>query len=277
MSIKLTWFGTACFLIEYRGTRLLFDPFFLRNERAFPLLSTKKDELGDVDGIFITHGHFDHMADAGYFLENYKTKLYCSERVSETIKNLINNEMFPSLLYSLSKENLDNIKVINAFESIKINNEIFVESIKSEHIRFDTRTILSRLFSLRFLKEINSLLPYNRYFPKGEVYGFHSKLGNKRIVSFGSLCDKYPRILNYYRGCDVFLIPLAGNSTKNLTKKGLNMVRALNPKMIIPIHWDNFFPPLSKSENINPFVKEIKKNFPRIEVRTLEIDEFIII
>lgn len=273
MSIKLTWFGTACFLIEYKGTKLLFDPFFLRNEKASPLLNTKRDELGDVDSIFITHGHFDHIADAGYFLENYKTKLYCSDTVSETIKSLINKEMFPGILYSLSKENLNNINIINAFESIKINNEILIESIKSEHIRFDTRTILSRLFSLQFLKEINSLLPYNRYFPKGEVYGFHSKIGNKRIVSFGSLCNKYPHILKHYRGCDAFLIPLAGNSTKNLTKKGLNMTKALKPKMIIPIHWDNFFPPLSKSENINPFAKEIKKNFPHIEVRILEIDE----
>jgi len=58
--MRLKWFGTASIMIEQNGTRLLFGPFFPLNE------STKKqplDDMSSVDGIFATHGHFDHIAD----------------------------------------------------------------------------------------------------------------------------------------------------------------------------------------------------------------------
>lgn len=277
MSVEITWFGTACFLIEFDATKLLFDPFFMRNDRATPILKTKREDLRDIQGVFITHGHFDHLADAGFFLEDYNTRIYCSSTASKTLKDLINQQILPGFLYSLSKENFHHIHEIKTSQIIEINNNITVEAIESEHIRFDAETIFSRIFSLRFLKEVRSLLPYNRYFPKGEVFGFYTKGGDKRIVSFGSLCDKYLNTLKKFSGCDVLLIPLAGNSTRNLIKKGLRVIEALSPHKIIPIHWDNFFPPLSKTENIKPFIDEVKKNFPDTKISILQIDDSITI
>lgn len=59
MSTKVTWLGHATLLIEVNGTRLLIDPFLSENPQA-----TIKPEEAQANYILISHGHFDHVADA---------------------------------------------------------------------------------------------------------------------------------------------------------------------------------------------------------------------
>ncbi len=60
---KLTWLGHAAFLIESpRGTRIALDPF-LSNPK-FP----KGFELGKIDIVAATHGHFDHFGEDAWAL-----------------------------------------------------------------------------------------------------------------------------------------------------------------------------------------------------------------
>lgn len=54
---SLTWYGHATVLLTtLSGTRVIFDPW-LENPKSPITL----DELGEVDVIAVTHGHFDHM------------------------------------------------------------------------------------------------------------------------------------------------------------------------------------------------------------------------
>ncbi|MER3458135.1 MAG: metal-dependent hydrolase [Chloroflexota bacterium] len=59
MSTKVTWLGHATLLIEVNGTRLLIDPFLSENPQA-----TIEPEEVQANYILISHGHFDHVADA---------------------------------------------------------------------------------------------------------------------------------------------------------------------------------------------------------------------
>jgi len=59
MSIKLTWYGHACFLIETNRARLLTDPFLSGN----PLAPVRADKVA-ADYILVSHGHGDHVGDA---------------------------------------------------------------------------------------------------------------------------------------------------------------------------------------------------------------------
>ena len=58
--MKVTYYGHSCFAVETAGRTLLFDPFITPNEQA------RNIDLNRVhaDHILISHGHFDHLADA---------------------------------------------------------------------------------------------------------------------------------------------------------------------------------------------------------------------
>lgn len=58
--MKLTYYGHACFAVEVKGKKLLFDPFITPNERAKDI---RLDDI-EADYILISHGHQDHTADA---------------------------------------------------------------------------------------------------------------------------------------------------------------------------------------------------------------------
>jgi L-ascorbate metabolism protein UlaG (beta-lactamase superfamily) len=55
----------------------------------------------------------------------------------------------------------------------------------------------------------------------------------------------------------------------------LNYVKALKPRIVIPHHQDDFFPPISTYVDILPFVKAVKTTCPDTEVRILKINETI--
>ena len=59
MSIELTWFGHGTWQISLPEHTILLDPFFDEN----PSSPIKAAEV-DADFILISHGHFDHIADA---------------------------------------------------------------------------------------------------------------------------------------------------------------------------------------------------------------------
>ena len=59
MSIKVTWYSHACFLLETDQTKLLTDPFISDN----PLAPVKADQV-QPDYILVSHGHGDHVGDA---------------------------------------------------------------------------------------------------------------------------------------------------------------------------------------------------------------------
>ena len=60
-SLSFTWFGHATFLLRTPGGRkVLLDPWIATN----PSCPDSAKKVGPVDLMLITHGHFDHTADA---------------------------------------------------------------------------------------------------------------------------------------------------------------------------------------------------------------------
>lgn len=58
--MKLTYYGHSCFGVLVDGTNLLFDPFITPNGLAASINAAEVP----ADFILISHGHFDHIADA---------------------------------------------------------------------------------------------------------------------------------------------------------------------------------------------------------------------
>jgi len=58
--MNVTFYGHSCFAVSAAGRTLLFDPFITQNELA------RHIDINQVnaDFVLISHGHFDHLADA---------------------------------------------------------------------------------------------------------------------------------------------------------------------------------------------------------------------
>ncbi len=58
--MTFTYYGHACFGVEIKGKKLLFDPFITGNELA------KHIDINSIDAdyILLSHAHSDHIADA---------------------------------------------------------------------------------------------------------------------------------------------------------------------------------------------------------------------
>jgi len=57
---QLTWLSHGSWLMETSDSRILLDPFLTDN----PAATAKPADFDDVSHILISHGHFDHVADA---------------------------------------------------------------------------------------------------------------------------------------------------------------------------------------------------------------------
>lgn len=57
---KLRYLGHSAFYLEGGGIKALVDPFLTGN----PLAAAKREDFTDINYIFVTHGHGDHIGDA---------------------------------------------------------------------------------------------------------------------------------------------------------------------------------------------------------------------
>jgi len=62
---KVTWLGHASWLIETDRHRILLDPFLTEN----PSATTKPEDFQNVSHVLVSHGHFDHVADAAQIIK----------------------------------------------------------------------------------------------------------------------------------------------------------------------------------------------------------------
>jgi len=80
MTVKLTWYGHACWKIETPKSVLLIDPFLSGN----PVAPITSDKL-KPDYILVSHGHGDHLGDTvniakrtgAIVLSNFEITSYC--------------------------------------------------------------------------------------------------------------------------------------------------------------------------------------------------------
>lgn len=78
MPVELTWLGHATWLVTTPAGRLLIDPFLDENPSA-----TLRAADIECDAILITHGHFDHIADAVSIAKRTKAKVFCNWEIAQ--------------------------------------------------------------------------------------------------------------------------------------------------------------------------------------------------
>jgi L-ascorbate metabolism protein UlaG (beta-lactamase superfamily) len=258
--MKLTWLGTAGFRIETDDGAFLIDPYLTRNPEATPVQNIRPDQLEPAGQIFISHGHFDHLLDVPIAAEVTGAIVYCDPVAADT---LMKNGLSPERIHAVSRNGADfNFGTYQA------------RAFHSRHIRFDLPLILRTLgrVGTRFFE----LRPTLKGYPAGQVLSWRFTIEGRTMHHFGS-AGATPHELSRLSSMetDIMMLPLQGHT--NICQIALNYVRAVKPQIVIPHHQDDFFPPISQTVDIEPFVSGVEKQYPDTKVLILEMNQTVVI
>ena len=254
--MELTWFGTAGFRIKTDKHTMLIDPYLSRNDKALPRQPLKPSDIQEGDVILISHGHFDHIYDVPTISSKTGAKVYCGNGIGEA---LIRNGMERGQIHEVNSdgENFDF-------------NGIHAKAFFSRHVKFDRWLILKTLARINF--RLFRYLPLTREYPEGQVLSWRLILEGKTTHHFGSAGSTFDELARLgSQPTDILLVPLQGHS--DIIQIAHKYVTALQPKVVIPNHQDNFFPPISTTVDPQPFEELVKQTNPDTEIKILEINE----
>lgn len=258
--LELEWLGTAGFRFSYEGFDLLIDPYVTRHglyatmSRA-PLLPSERAIAAyapRADAILVGHTHFDHALDVP------KIAAMCGARVygSASLRRLMGvyglgeraTEVHPRQVYPMGPFDVTFVESTHA----KLLGGFMVPS--------DGELSCDHLDELR-----------GSAYRCGQVYGIHVSVAGKTFYHQGSADVLDDRVM--HRGVDYFLAGIAGRGfTRDYAARILSL---LEPRMIIPHHFDDFFRPLgakmgfSLNVNLGGFVEEVRRVSADFAVRTL--------
>jgi len=241
----LVWFGHSSYFIQVDGKKILVDPVFSGN--ASPLPSTTKsypgsdvyttDDLPEIDYLFITHDHWDHL--------DYKTVVKLKSKVKQVITSLGTGA-------HLEFWNYDKKKIIEKDwnQEVILDNGFIINITSARH--FSGRTFKrNRSLWLSFILQT----PSTKLFLGGDSgYDTHfAEIGNK----YGPFdlaileCGQYSPYWKY-----IHMMP------EETVQAGLD----LRAKKILPVHWGKFSLSLNDWDDSikRVTVEASKKNMPLI-------------
>lgn len=108
--MKITYYGHATFAVEIAGKKLLFDPFITHNELA------KGIDINTIeaDYILVSHGHFDHIADAVAIAKRNNAKVIANFEVAEWLNKQGVEKYHPMNHGGKWKFSFGTVKLVNA-------------------------------------------------------------------------------------------------------------------------------------------------------------------
>lgn len=224
--MKIIWYGTASVALESKGKRILFDPFVpLRGSKV----STKLTDFIGYKDIFVTHGHFDHIADLPKLIERSPSAyIYCTKTPAETL-----------MKDGLPKHNIRLIRPGESFTAAGF----YIRTWQSRHAELEVTSDV--IFSPRLFRYAanlpSALRKHLSYKENGEIVMYEILANRKRVLLLGSM--NIADDVNYPSKCDALILPYVGY--KDNLAQAEKIIARLNPKKVILDHWDDTFPPLT--------------------------------
>ena len=238
--MKITFFGTTTLLFDDGTDQLLFDAHFTRpsllryifgNTATDQTVVNEMMSIHRIDrlrAIFISHSHHDHVMDASYIANRCNALIYGSVSALNVARG-----------GNVPESRLVEFKGNETYEV----GDYRVTVIPSLHSK---PTILNNDLGQTIdapLRQPARLRDYK----EGGSYDFYVETGGKRYVIRPSF--------NYIEGqmdgyqADVLFLGTAGLQKANAEMERMffrETVEKLNPTLVIPVHWDNFFSSLTK-------------------------------
>jgi len=264
----ITWLGTAGVLIEAGRDGILIDPYVSRVGmlRVFLGLSLRPDQkaidkwlarLGTkIHAVIVSHSHFDHCLDAPYFALKTKALLMGSESTLNVGRGVPLDEKY--------------LREAEIGRDIKIG-PFTLKFIKSAH----GPAFLGKVpYPGKIDRPLTGPHPARDY-KLGETYSVLVTHASGSILHHGSAGF----INGMYEGIksDVVLLGIGGRGHTQTYLE--NVALKLNAKIVVPIHYDNFFVSLDKKMktlpgvNLREFLTTADKYRNIFELKILSIGE----
>jgi L-ascorbate metabolism protein UlaG (beta-lactamase superfamily) len=258
--LELQWLGTAGFRLGYQGHEILIDPYFTRSNLRGTLgrRALRVDEaeveraVPAASAVLVGHTHFDHVLDVPVIARRRGCKVYGSSSLANLMR-----------WYGLAEQAIE-VQVQHTYEVGPF--EIrFVPSLHSKlvlgwKVPFEGELSCEHFDQLR-----------GSHYRCGEVYGVHIRVAGVSFYHQGSANLIDDAIED--RGVDYFLCGIAGRGfTREYVARVLSR---LEPRVVVPNHYDDFFRPLSAemgfslNVNLGGFIDEVRAVSSDFTVRAL--------
>lgn len=250
--VKVTFLGTSSLLFDDGNTQLMIDGFISRPpfpRIVFSNLKTDEDTVDKVfnrigvdnnklKGLFIAHTHYDHAFDLAYIAKRTGTHLYGSE-----------STMNVGLGGGINKKQMSVYEINKAMQF----GDFTINVLPSKHSpTFDEGEKVTEP-----LKQPAKALDYH----EDSSYDFLITHNNRAFLVKPSA--------NYIEGAlddiraDVLFLGIGGLGKQESTFLNAyyeQTVRKVQPKLVIPIHWDDFTKPLTDTLEVMPRYADHTKN-----------------
>jgi L-ascorbate metabolism protein UlaG (beta-lactamase superfamily) len=258
--MEITWLGTAGFQLKTGENQFLIDPYLSRNAAARPGQTKVPSDLSGAEQIFVSHGHFDHILDIPAIASQPNCRVYCCPVAANTLKQ---NGLAGDRVQEVAEDGYS-----MAFDGYR------ARAFFSQHVKFDRWLLIKTLARINF--RIPRYLPLMKAYPVGRVLSWQFEIDGQVLQHFGSAGSTPDELERLSRqNIDILFVPLQGHT--RICDIALRYVQALKPRMVIPHHQDDFFPPISTYIDIRPFIMSVKRTCPDTEFRILQINETVTI
>jgi L-ascorbate metabolism protein UlaG (beta-lactamase superfamily) len=241
--LEVTWLGVSGYRLTYEGVSIFIDPYvsrvplhalFLRR-RALPdplLVDRYLAAPGKVAGVLVGHTHFDHAVDAPALAHRFGTKAYGSASLAHLMRlhgvGELAVEVVPHRPYELGP--------------------FSVRFVPSRHSKllFGRKVPMDGELTCEHL---HGLVP--TAYKCGTVWGIQIEVAGTRIYHQGSANLDDAELRD--DPVDVFLAGVAGRSVT--PRYWERILPRLDPRLVVPTHYDDFFVPLGGDER---FLRGVK-------------------
>lgn len=232
--LELEWLGVSGYRMSYAGQTLFIDPYLSRvpfrdlvlRRQALPdpaALERFLNAPGETTGVLVGHTHFDHALDAPALAR----RLGCKAYGSRSLLNLMG-------LHGLAERAVE-IEPYRTYElgpfEVSFTPSVHSKLLLGLAVPYDGELSCEQL---------DALCP--SAYRCGQVWGITIAVAGVRFYHQGSanLIDDAVR----ERDVDFFLAGVAGRSfTDDYWRR---ILTRLQPRAVIPTHYDNFFRPLGQ-------------------------------
>ena len=210
--VEVVWLGQAAFKITSPGGKVIVTDPWLRTNPLTPPEYKQLERFGKVDVLLVSHGYFDHIADAPALAQMYNVPLRMPGDLANTAMTL--NVLPAALLPRMNKGG-----TVEPAPGIK------VTAVRAEH---------SSIYVWR-----NPATGKDETHPGGEPVGWIIELENGfRIYHAGdtAVFGDMKLIGQRYKP-DLALLPIGGNFTMDPADAAWAVTDLLRPKTVIPMHY----------------------------------------